>query len=83
MGTLLAQIWHSTNGVGRTHGRSLCNQSLQIVCDCGYPSSIQLDSEEIVTVYYTYESHGPFQALPGQLMGLHAEVIKYKASGLP
>lgn len=51
--------------------------------DCGYPSSVQLDSEEIVTVYYTYDSHGPFQALPGQLMGLHAEAIKYKASDLP
>ena len=51
--------------------------------DCGYPSSVQLDSGEIVTVYYTYESHGPFQALPGQLMGLHAEAIKYKASDLP
>ncbi len=51
--------------------------------DCGYPSSVQLDNGEIVTVFYSYESHGPFQALPGQLMGIHAEVIKYKASDLP
>ena len=51
--------------------------------DCGYPSSIQLDTGEIVTVYYAYESHGPFQALPGQLMGIHAEAIKYKSSDLP
>jgi hypothetical protein len=51
--------------------------------DCGYPSSVQLDTEEIVTVYYTYESHGPFQALPGQAMGIHAQAIKYKAGDLP
>lgn len=51
--------------------------------DCGYPSSVQLDTGEIVTVYYTYATHGPFQALPGQLMGIHAQAIKYKASDLP
>jgi hypothetical protein len=50
--------------------------------DCGYPSSVQLDDGAILTAYYVYESFGPFQAIVGTNMGIHAALVKYDETAL-
>jgi len=51
--------------------------------DCGYPSSVQLDDGAILTAYYVYESFGPFRAVVGTNMGIHAALVKYDEAALP
>jgi len=48
-----------------------------------YPSSVQLDDGAILTAYYVYESFGPFRAVVGTNMGIHAALVKYDETALP
>jgi hypothetical protein len=41
-----------------------------------------LDDGAILTAYYEYESFGPFQAIVGTNMGIHAALVKYDETAL-